>query len=248
MTKDSAAARPIAAVILAGGFGTRIRHLLEDVPKPMASVAGRPFLEWVVRFYRAQGIRRIVLSTGYLSEVVARHFASMPVPDVDVVCVPEITPLGTAGGFLNAVAGSTFNSPFWLVANGDSLALTSLDAFLAEITSEGASATMLALAVTDASRFGTVEVTQDNRLVKFAEKTPGAGLISAGVYLLKASTLELFPTMRPLSFETQVFPNLLECNAQILVHAVEARFLDIGTPASLAEASQFVESNLNYFA
>ena len=64
----------ISAVILAGGFGTRIKHLLGDLPKPMAPVNGRPFLEWVVRWLAAQNIRRVVRSTGYLAETIEKHF------------------------------------------------------------------------------------------------------------------------------------------------------------------------------
>jgi D-glycero-alpha-D-manno-heptose 1-phosphate guanylyltransferase len=236
------------AVILAGGFGTRIRHLLDDVPKPMAPVAGRPFLEWVVRYFRTQGVRRFVLSTGYRAEVIARHFAAQPVPGVDVICVPETEPLGTAGGFLHAVAGSGFASSLWLVANGDSLALTALDGFIAEAATEPVSAAILALAVPDTSRFGTLDVTSDGRLVRFAEKRPGAGLINAGVYAFKGKTLGLFPAKWPLSFELEVFPALLSGPGEIAVQAVEAPFLDIGTPASLAEAGRFIQANFSYFS
>ena len=241
-----ASTEPIA-VILAGGFGTRIRHLLDDVPKPMAPVAGRPFLEWVVRFYRAQGVRRFVLSTGYRAEVIAQHFASQPVSGIEVVCVPETAPLGTAGGFLHAVTGSGFTGSVWLVANGDSLALTPLDRFIAGLAAEPVSAAILALSVPDTSRFGTLEVSTSGRLVRFAEKRPGAGLINAGVYAFKGRTLDSFPTVRPLSFELQVFPSLLTAAAEINVQAVEAPFLDIGTPASLAEAGRFIQANLGFF-
>src|SRR4051812_31869760 len=96
----------VAAVVLAGGFGTRIRHLLPGIPKPMAPVAGRPFIEHVVRYLAKGGVREIVLSTGYLAEVVASHFASQPVTDARVCCVPETEPLGTAGGFVHAATQS----------------------------------------------------------------------------------------------------------------------------------------------
>jgi D-glycero-alpha-D-manno-heptose 1-phosphate guanylyltransferase len=116
--------------VLAGGFGRRIQHLLPDLPKPMAPVAGRPFLEWVVRYLAAQKIRRVILSTGHLAEtVVPKHFQSQPVPGVDVWCVPETKPLGTAGGFLNAIRARRGEKPAaWLVLNGDSLAPAPLDA------------------------------------------------------------------------------------------------------------------------
>src|ERR1051325_9263224 len=92
----------VVAVELAGGFGTRIKHLLGDIPKPMAPVAGKPFLEWVIRYLAKQGINKVVLSTGHLAEVIKKHFQDSPVTGVTVKCVRETTPLGTAGGFLHA--------------------------------------------------------------------------------------------------------------------------------------------------
>src|SRR3569623_249639 len=111
----------ITAVILAGGFGTRIRHVLPDLPKPMAHVAGRPFIEWVVRFIARQGIRRAVISTGYLGEKIENHIATNSIPEVSVSCVRETTPLGTGGGFLNAAVQSGDTPDAWMVLNGDSL-------------------------------------------------------------------------------------------------------------------------------
>ena len=72
----------------------------------MAPVNGRPFLEWVVRYLAAQKIRRVILSTGHLAETIEKHFQSQPVKNVQVSCVPETKPLGTAGGFLNAIHGT----------------------------------------------------------------------------------------------------------------------------------------------
>lgn len=237
----------ITAVILAGGFGTRIRHLLENLPKPMAPVAGRPFIEWVVRYFRAQGISRFVLSTGYRAEVIERHFSAQPVPDTEVVCVPETSPLGTAGGFLNAVSGSGFSSRIWLVANGDSLVLADLRGLLAVLQPDSVSAAMVGLSVPDTTRFGTLETSADSRLVRFAEKRPGAGLINAGLYAFKEQTLGLFHGTRPLSFELEVFPSLLSTEARIAVQAVEAPFLDIGTPDTLTAAGYFVQEHQRCF-
>jgi NDP-sugar pyrophosphorylase family protein len=120
--------RETPAVVLAGGFGTRIQHLLPGVPKPMAPVNGRPFLEWIVRYLAKQGIRKVVISTGHLAEVVEKHFQKNPVKDVSTLCVPETSPLGTAGGFLNAVRASGEKPEAWIVLNGDSLAFANLSA------------------------------------------------------------------------------------------------------------------------
>ena len=98
-----------AEIILAGGFGTRIKHLLGELPKPMAPVAGRPFVEWVVRYLARQGVTRAALSTGHLAETIERHFQSAPVAGMKTSCVRETTPLGTGGGVVNAyLSGAHF--------------------------------------------------------------------------------------------------------------------------------------------
>ncbi len=97
-------AAPIVAVVLAGGQGTRIRHLLPDLPKPMAPVLGRPFLEWLVRYLAGQGIGEVIVSTGYKAEVIEGHFARLALPGIRVSCVSEAEPLGTGGGFLQAAS------------------------------------------------------------------------------------------------------------------------------------------------
>jgi D-glycero-alpha-D-manno-heptose 1-phosphate guanylyltransferase len=144
----------ITAVILAGGFGTRIKHLLGELPKPMAPVLGKPFVEWVIRYLSAQKICNVILSTGYAAETVEKHFQPQPVKKVRVTCVPETLPLGTAGGFLNAIRG-TKNSEAFLALNGDSLVLAPLEKFFNSLNDENISGAILGVRVPDASRFGT---------------------------------------------------------------------------------------------
>lgn len=238
------ATRPdIAAIVLAGGFGTRIRHLLPDVPKPMAMVAGRPFLEHVVRYLATFGLSRVILSTGYLSEAIEAHFAAVRVPGVEVSCTREATPLGTAGGFLQAARHATPAPDAWLVLNGDSLVFSDFARFIDEFERARLPAAIMGLRLNDAGRYGTIETGPDGALARFAEKRPGAGLINAGVYLFRPALLAEFPAKTPLSFETEVFPSLLSRGVRIFVQPVEAPFLDIGTPESLARAEEFIMAN-----
>ena len=238
----------VIAVILAGGYGTRIKHLLNDVPKPMASVAGKPFVEWVVRYLGIQGINQAILSTGYLAEVVEQHFQKQPVNGVQTFCCQETNPLGTGGGFLNAVhqiAVHQITEPprAWLVLNGDSLVFADFTSLITHLAEEQVGGVMLGLAVTDTSRYGSLECDEKGYLVGFKEKHPGSGVINAGVYLLRHSLLKEFPHISPLSLEHEVFPALLTKGMRLKVHTVQAPFLDIGTPESLAEAENFVEQN-----
>lgn len=246
LASDNLQPSPLAntvAVILAGGFGTRIKHLLRDLPKPMAPVAGRPFAEWVIRYLARQGIRRVVLSTGYLAESVASHFASQPVPGVRVDCVPETTPLGTAGGFVNAADAVTEKPAHWLVLNGDSIAFADLNAAVAPLAGGRAEGVIVGVEMADASRYGTVAADASGWLKSFTEKQPGAGVINAGIYFFAHSLLAQFPPQRPLSFEKDVFPKLIASGAALQVHAARAAFLDIGTPESLPQAEEFIRQN-----
>ena len=237
----------VAAVVLAGGFGTRIGHLLGDLPKPMMPVAGRPFLEWVARYLARQGVRHCIFSTGYRSEAIERHFAGISIAGCTFACVREETPLGTAGGFLNAIAGSGMSRPYWLVANGDSLALAALAGLLAPLQSGSAPAAILGVEVSDAARFGTLEAGPGGRLARFSEKRPGAGLINAGVYALGRDCIERFPAARPLSFETDCFPSMLAAGCDIRVLGCHAPFLDIGTEETLHGADRFIIENGGWF-
>ena len=237
----------ITAVVLAGGFGRRIQHLLPDLPKPMAPVNGRPFLEWVARYLAAQKIRRVILSTGHLAGAVEKHFHSQPVKNVRVSCAPETKPLGTAGGFLNVIRGATEKPAAWLVLNGDSLAPAPLAQMFQSLDDPDWDGAILGVRVADASRFGTILQKANGDLTGFNEKKPGAGVINAGIYLFRPSAIEIFPDKTPLSFETDVFPALIGCGVRLKVCVTDAPFLDIGTPESLPLAEDFIRRNVNYF-
>jgi len=237
----------ITAVVLAGGFGTRVKHLLPDIPKPMAMVCGRPFLDWVLLHLAREGITNVVLSTGHLAPVIANHYSRPVVAGLRVQCVAESAPLGTAGGFLNAARGSGRTPRAWLVLNGDSLVFARLANVIPELTSNVVGV-IIGRAVPDATRFGTLRMDAGNRLLGFEEKRPGQGVINAGVYLLRHELLSLFPDPRPLSFETDLFPNWVATQRILKVHTVSSPFLDIGTPETLAQAEEFIRQNRFRFA
>jgi D-glycero-alpha-D-manno-heptose 1-phosphate guanylyltransferase len=237
----------VEAVVLAGGFGTRVAHLLPGVPKPMAPVAGKPFLEWVVRFLGRQGIRKVLLSTGHLAEVIESHFRAQPVAGVLTRCIPETAPLGTAGGFLNAVRMSGDSPGAWLVLNGDSLVFGSLDEAARQLQSLLVSGVVVGCEVPDAARYGSLTIGPQGELQGFAEKRPGKGVINAGIYLLRHSLVRGIKGKPPLSFEQDIFPQLIQRGVALKVFPVTAPFLDIGTPESLQQAESFIEQNRAQF-
>jgi NDP-sugar pyrophosphorylase family protein len=235
------------AIILAGGFGTRIKHLLGDLPKPMAPVNGRPFLEWVVRWLAAQGVRRVVLSTGYRAGVIENHFRPQPVAGVRVSCVPETTPLGTAGGFLNAVRQSQGQAAAWFLLNGDTLAFVNLADAIGSLQDPATAGAIFGREVPDTSRYGSLVTDGGGHLACFAEKRPGRGVISTGVYLFRDSLVKQFSAKVPLSLEQEVFPALTAAGVSLKVLARDVPFLDIGTPDTLQAADLFIRQNLAQF-
>ncbi|MFN9176276.1 MAG: nucleotidyltransferase family protein [Synechocystis sp.] len=238
----------VTAVILAGGFGTRIKQQLPNLPKPLAPVADRPFLDWQLRYLAHQGFRRSLLSTGYLAQKVADYAQNADIPEMQINCVAETEPLGTAGGFLNAVQGEHFKEKpsAWLVLNGDSLIVTDYQILVEIFSDEAVDGVILGVNVDDAARYGSLRYDSQGYLQQFAEKQAGAGVINSGVYLIGDRLLADFPGNRPLSFEYDVFPALLNQGTKIKVHAVDAAFLDIGTPETLAQADQFIQSQLQH--
>ena len=173
--------------------------------------------------------------------------ARLNLPGTNIQCVPELTPLGTAGGFLHCVAHTPKAPDVWLVANGDSLAIAPLNDLIGLMADPTTDAAVLGVKMPEASRYGTLTIAPNGHLLGFAEKQPGAGTINAGVYLFRHQLLSRFPAKRPLSFETDIFPDLI-ARARLQASAMEAPFLDIGTPASLTQAEAFITTHLNFFS
>jgi D-glycero-alpha-D-manno-heptose 1-phosphate guanylyltransferase len=235
------------AVVLVGGLGKRIRHVLPDLPKPLAPVAGRPFLEWVLRFLHAQGIRRVVLSAGYMADKIDEFLRTLQIPELAVLCVHEPVPLGTAGALVYALKVLPDECGDVLICNGDSLALVRLDRLFAAFAEPATGVAIVGVQVPDSSRYGTLVTGQDGALVGFSEKRPGAGLVNAGVYLLRRSVLAGVTEGVPLSFEYDVFPSLLRLGVHVSVVPCDCPFLDIGSETTLSQADSFLLENMGWF-
>ena len=237
------AAAEVAGIILAGGLGTRIRNLYPDLPKALIPVAGRPWLDWVIIWLARQGVQRFVLSLGYRGEMVEAHYEQNPLPGLELRACRESERLGTAGGFALASQLAPWAEVF-VVANGDSIVSADIRTPLMEFTASGAAIGLIALPMDDCGRYGRVEADQSARLKGFREKTPGPGLINAGVYFLRRAILDTMPKMRPLSLEMDLLPELIARGTEIRVYPCQAAFLDIGTPSSLGVANGFIQEHL----
>jgi D-glycero-alpha-D-manno-heptose 1-phosphate guanylyltransferase len=223
------------AVVLAGGLGTRLRQVVPDLPKPMAPVAGRPFLEILLGALAAKGIDRVVLSVGHRAEAITGHFGSRW-HGLEIDYAIEATPLGT-GGAVRLALSRCRHDPV-LVVNGDTFLDLEVDALMRRWRADGAPV-LVARAVPDTARFGRLTVDGD-RLAGFAEKgVPGPGLINAGCYLVPRNLLAALPADRPFSLETDfLVPS--GPGAGFSVFVSEGLFIDIGVPEDFTRAQSLL--------
>jgi NDP-sugar pyrophosphorylase family protein len=231
---------PFEAMILVGGKGTRLQSVLSDRPKPMALIAGRPFLEWLMLSLQARGIRRVILCTGHLGEFVEAHFGDGHRLDMEVRYSLDPEPLGTAGAVGHAL-GQVRGERFW-VLNGDSYCRADFERLAEVHVARHAKATMWLVMQADCRRFGSVEIEEDGRVIAFREKSSEqrTGLINAGIYLLERKTVEMISSGRAVSLETEVFPQLI--GNGLYAALGNGPFLDIGTPEAYASAEDFFAS------
>lgn len=227
------------AVILAGGFGTRLASVVSDVPKPMAPVAGKPFLERLLDRLETSGVRRVVLAVGYKSEIIRAHFGSRHAR-IEVHYSEEREPLGTGGALRLAFESHAIEHAF--VLNGD----TWCDADLAALAHAHATArtvaTLTLVHAPDASRFGTVEIDAQDRVRGFTEKraNAGPGLINAGVYALDRAAFDLAPPTARFSLESDVLQPHAASGLFAAYVAKDARFIDIGVPEDYLRAQSLL--------
>jgi D-glycero-alpha-D-manno-heptose 1-phosphate guanylyltransferase len=217
------------AIILAGGLGTRLRGTLGDLPKPMAPVAGRPFLAWQLEALERRGVTRVILSVGHRREAIEAHFGER-YRGLAIAYAREDSPLGTGGAIAAAMKG--VNGPAAFVLNGD----TFIRAPLREMESRpGCALCVLVARVADASRFGTVVLSGD-RIGGFREKAGGGpGLVNSGVYWITKAAMAAAPAEEAFSFEKDFLEPQVGRLAVCAVVTDEA-FIDIGVPETLADA------------
>ena len=220
------------AIVLAGGLGTRLRGVVADLPKPLAPVAGQPFLGILLEQLRAQGFASAVLSVGYRHELIREAFGDR-FGGLAIDYAVEDRPLGTGGAIRLAARACSEADVF--VLNGDSYVELDFVQMYGRHRETGVSLTVCAVEVADAARYGRV-VVEGSRIVGFSEKgTAGRGLINAGVYLMRRNLLEEVTLPDAFSFEEEVLAVRLG-QLRPLVYPGHGRFIDIGVPDDYARA------------
>ena len=224
------------AIILAGGFGTRLQGVVKDLPKPMAPVNGRPFLTYILDYLIDYEYQRVVLSVGYLHEKIVDYFGEK-YKTLEIDYAVEEEPLGTGGGILFAMSKCTSDNV--LVINGDTMFKVDLDAFEHFHQEKNSLLSIVLREVEDVSRYGSVTISKDNLIALFAEKqvTFGRGYINGGVYLINRKIFEKYPQPKKFSFEKDL---MTKYYTQECFYAMpsDGYFIDIGIPEDYARAQR----------
>lgn len=216
------------ALILAGGAGTRLRPVLADLNKPMAPIADKPFLEYLLRQLKKHGIEAVTLCVGYKADLIQSYFGSGELLGLRLSYSHETDFLGTGGAIKRAE--SLIHAESFFVMNGDSLFDSDLHALMRYHRETNALATLALARVDDTQRYGAVEVDASGRIVSFVEKGKGSaqGLINAGIYVFRRTLLELIPDGQAVSLERAILPTLIGRGLYGLPS--HGYFVDIGVP------------------
>ena len=230
-------------ILLVGGFGTRLKPLTSESPKPMLPVAGLPVTEHQILAAKKAGVHTLVLATSYLSEVFTPYFGDGSKWGIKILYAVEKEPLGTGGAIRNAAQmldlANLGDEPI-VIFNGDVLSRHSIADQITFHQSKAADATLHLIEVEDARAFGCVPTAADGRVTAFLEKmdNPVTNSINAGCYVFHPSVLDRIPLGEVVSIERETFPALVESGRPVFGYKEQAYWLDVGTPAALFKGSR----------
>ncbi len=230
-------------ILLVGGFGTRLKPLTSESPKPMLPVAGLPVTEHQILAAQHAGIHTLVLATSYLSEVFTPYFGDGSQWGMKILYAVEKEPLGTGGAIRNAAqmldVENLGDEPI-VIFNGDVLSRHSISDQIQFHQEKKAVATLHLIEVDDARAFGCVPTDDQGRVTAFLEKmdNPVTNSINAGCYVFHPSVLQQIPLGEVVSIERQTFPALVESGLPVFGYKEQAYWLDVGTPAALFKGSR----------
>lgn len=225
----------IDVLILCGGLGTRLSKVINDTPKGMAKVGGKPFLSILVNELSKFGMQNIIFCIGHLREQISGYFCSVDKSGYRFSA--EEQPLGTGGALKNAEL-LVKSDPF-LVLNGDSICEIDYYSLLDFHLDKKAMVSIVLSKSNKTDDYGSIELDENQTIISFQEKKSlaGGGLINAGVYLMNKEFLSTMKKNYPLSLEREVFPEALRTK-RCVGYVVEADVMDIGTPERYRKANE----------
>jgi len=222
------------AIVLVGGLGKRLRSEVSDLPKAMAPVNGRPFLEYQMGYLKKQGITRVIMAVGFKKEPIQQHFQS-EYQRIEIVYAEEYEPLGTGGAIVNALP-QVKNNRFFIL-NGDTVFNISLGKLIEKHRDLNADLTMALRKIEDATRYGSVKIDHSGRIKGFLEKgdSHGEGLINGGIYFAERSLFSNCAAKEMFSFEKEILESKYKTHRFYGV-PFDDYFLDIGIPEDYKRA------------
>ena len=229
----------VTAMILGGGQGTRLRKVVQNRPKVIVEIKGKPFLLFLLDQLEESGIRHVIICTGYMGSMI-EDIIGYSYKGLVVDYSWEETPHGTAGAL--KLAGNSVNTKYCLVMNGDSYTELDLVSLLKTHEKSKAKITIVCKIIENSNRFGLIEMNKNNEIVKFNEGGGGDilhRLINSGLYLMETSVLDEIPNKIPCSLELDFFPQMI--GNGIYGYKTNGKFIDIGTPESYAKGEVFFD-------
>jgi len=225
----------VEAIVLAGGLGTRLRTVISEIPKPMAPIDEKPFLEYILKYLSNNGIKKIILSVGYKWEVIKEYFGEK-YKDIELVYNIEKEQLGTGGAIKDSLKLTNRDEIY--VLNGD----TFFDIDLSKMKIEDNLVEIALKEMKDFDRYGVVEIDENKYIKNFKEKTYYKhGLINGGIYLLKREIFDDFNLPKKFSFEKFLEDNFQNLKAKGKVF--NNYFIDIGIPEDYEKAKRYFSEN-----
>lgn len=235
------------ALILAGGYGTRLRPLSCRRPKQMFPVANRPILDWILEGLSRKGVSHVILAVNYMADILEKNFGRSKY-GVDITYSLERKPLGTGGPIKRAESLLIKDGEPFFVLNGDILSSIDYAKLYEEHVRKGAEATIALQEVENPSGFGVVEISPDNRIHRFVEKPDPreapSKLINAGVYVLDQCIFDLIPNEENVSIEYDVFP-VLASRERLFGYIHDGLWLDVGKPDDYLAANRLMLDSMD---
>ena len=234
------------AILLCGGLGTRLRSVVSDRPKPMADIAGKPFLHYLVKMLSESGVKHLIFALGYMGEQIEAYFQSGEEYGLSISYSYEDSPLGTGGAIRNAL--SKVSGENVLVLNADTYFHTDYESLLREQLKNKAAMTIASRKIEDISRYGAILKDESGRILRWNEKmssdqaeAPRLGEINGGIYVMQKSLIEKIPEGKQ-SLENDCIPAWLEDGLYLQAIPSDGYFMDIGIPEDYAQFREDVES------
>ena len=234
------------AILLCGGLGTRLRSVVSDRPKPMADIAGKPFLHYLVKMLSESGVRHLIFALGYMGEQIEAYFQSGEEYGLSISYSYEDSPLGTGGAIRNAL--SKVSGENVLVLNADTYFRTDYESLLREQLKNKVAMTIASRKIEDISRYGAILKDESGRILRWNEKMSSdqvealrPGEINGGIYVMQKSLIEKIPEGKQ-SLENDCIPMWLKDGVYLQALLSDGYFMDIGIPEDYAQFRKDIES------